>query len=321
MTSIDDDELLSAARTAFQRSSSTEALQQLGYWELLLEIDDPTCLRAVMAMFEAQGRELASSPALGGLVGQPYGERLGRSVLAAAWSRRSSVQAVRHVLVGPVPHGSLLIDTPGAGAVVVDVDQVQLRALDVPGRLVLHEIAAVEGEPEQRLSEADVVQPRQHAVRLGRLALAFEMLGAARAAFDLALAHARDREQFGRPIGGFQAVQHILAWAATDCAALAGAAEHALHFRSNGSVDVGAIVKALAGRNAMAACERSLQVLGAIGFTAEHEHHHFHSRVLALDALLGTRAQLTRELGEAWRTDASDRRIPAIALGIARFAS
>jgi alkylation response protein AidB-like acyl-CoA dehydrogenase len=321
MTSIDTDELLSASRTAFQRSSGADALHQLGYWDLLSDLDDPMCLRAVMATFEAAGSELANSPALNGLVGQPYREVAGRPVRAAVWSRHSSVDTVRHVLVGPVPDGSLSIDTPGAGAVIVEADQVQLRRLDVPGRLVLHEIAAVEGEPEQRLSEAAVAPVREHATRLGRLALAFEMLGAARAALDLAVAHARTREQFGRPIGGFQAVQHILAWAATDCEGLAGAAEHALQFRSDGSVDVCVIVKALAGRNAMATCERALQVLGAIGFTAEHEHHHFHSRVLALDALLGTRADLTRQLGEAWRTDASDRRIPATALGIARFSS
>lgn len=57
------------------------------------------------------------------------------------------------------------------------------------------------------------------------------------------------------------------------------------------------MVKALAGRNGRRACERALQVLGGIGFTAEHGHHHLHSRVLALDALLGTSAQLTDGLG------------------------
>jgi alkylation response protein AidB-like acyl-CoA dehydrogenase len=145
------------------------------------------------------------------------------------------------------------------------------------------------------------------------------MLGAARAAVDLAVEHARNREQFGHAIGSFQAVQHMLAWAATDCEALSASAEHGLLFQSIHSDDIGIVVKALAGRNAMSACERSLQVLGAIGFTAEHDHHHFHSRVLALDALLGTRAQLTREIGALWRSDPTDRRLLATTLQVAHF--
>lgn len=316
MTTTDADDLLAACRTAFQRSSGDEALAQLGYWELLPELEDATSLRALMATFEAQGRELASSRALSGLVGRPYAVVTGAPLPAAVWSRRSGGGMDRQVLVGSVPDGSVLIDTPGDGAVVVNIEQVQLRSLDVPGRVVLHEIVSVDDDRVHRFEEVAVSTPRAKALRLGRLALAFEMLGAARAAVDLAVDHARNREQFGRVIGGFQAVKHILAWAATDCDALASAAEHALEFPTS-SVDISAIVKALAGRNAMAACERSLQVLGAIGFTSEHEHHHFHSRVLAFDALLGSRAELTRQVGEAWRTESSDRRIPATALGIA----
>jgi hypothetical protein len=50
---------------------------------------------------------------------------------------------------------------------------------------------------------------------------------------------------------------------------------------------------------AKALARRALQVFGGIGFTAEHDHHHHHGRVLALDALLGTSAELTHGLG-AW---------------------
>ena len=70
------------------------------------------------------------------------------------------------------------------------------------------------------------------------------------------------------------------------------------------------IAKALAGRNGRRVCERSLQVLGAIGFTAEHDHHHFHSRVLALDSVLGTSTELTRGLGAWLREGRADPEIP-----------
>jgi alkylation response protein AidB-like acyl-CoA dehydrogenase len=71
-------------------------------------------------------------------------------------------------------------------------------------------------------------------------------------------------------------------------------------------VQFDAVIKALAGRNGRRACERALQVLGAIGFTSDHDHHHHHSRVLALDALLGSANQLTPGLGRWLRTTGRD---------------
>jgi alkylation response protein AidB-like acyl-CoA dehydrogenase len=105
--------------------------------------------------------------------------------------------------------------------------------------------------------------------------------------------------QFGQPIGTFQAVRHLLAWAVADCRAVEAVADVARDRDAAVPARYDEIVKALAGRNGKRACERSLQVLGGIGFTAELDHHHFHSRVLALDGLLGTSAELTTALG-AW---------------------
>ena len=114
---------------------------------------------------------------------------------------------------------------------------------------------------------------------------------------DLAVEYAKVREQFGVPIGTFQAVRHILAWGFTDCASAASAAELARDLALDPPERLGEVTKALAGRNARRACQRSLQALGGIGFTQEHDHHLSYSRALALDSLLGTSAQLTRELG------------------------
>ena len=74
------------------------------------------------------------------------------------------------------------------------------------------------------------------------------------------------------------------------------------------------VVKALAGRNGRRACDRALQAFGGIGFTAEHEHHHFHSRVLLLDALLGSSAELTHDLGAWLRRTGADPGYPAAVL-------
>jgi alkylation response protein AidB-like acyl-CoA dehydrogenase len=74
------------------------------------------------------------------------------------------------------------------------------------------------------------------------------------------------------------------------------------------------VAKAIAGRNGRKACERSLQVLGGIGFTTEHEHHHVHSRVLALDVLLGRSSALTHDLGRWLRTEQTDPRFASAIL-------
>jgi alkylation response protein AidB-like acyl-CoA dehydrogenase len=130
----------------------------------------------------------------------------------------------------------------------------------------------------------------------------------------LAVEHAQAREQFGQPIATFQAVRHLLAWATTDCTALERVAAEAVVLDEAAPQRYGDIAKALAGRNGRRACERALQVLGAIGFTAEHTHHHFHSRVLALDSLLGTSADLTHDLGRWLREESGGSQLPTALL-------
>ena len=149
---------------------------------------------------------------------------------------------------------------------------------------------------------------------LGRVASALEMLGAAEGALDLAVEHALHREQFGQAIGRFQAVRHLLARALTDIVAISATTSAALQLGYAAPPRFDEVVKALAGRNARRACEATLQVLGGIGFTAEHRHHHFHSRVLALDSLLGSSADLTHDLGRAFREDGVDPLVPALSL-------
>ena len=112
-------------------------------------------------------------------------------------------------------------DQPGRGVAVVDVDAVELRPVDVPGRSVVHEvevdltahplaIGGGRGRPGPR------AEPLPRSGRPPRR----RSLGAAERAVDLAVEHAGNREQFGKPIGTFQAVRHLLAWAKTDCIAL-----------------------------------------------------------------------------------------------------
>ena len=133
------------------------------------------------------------------------------------------------------------------------------------------------------------------AVVLARLALSYEILGAARTMLSLAREHALDRIQYGRPISKFQAVRHRLAEALV---AIEGADAVVTAAREKPSPELAAMAKALAGRGALTAAGHCQQVLAGIGFTAEHPFHRYFRRVLLLDQLFGSAHSLTVELGD-----------------------
>jgi hypothetical protein len=131
----------------------------------------------------------------------------------------------------------------------------------------------------------------------GRRALGWWLLGTGRAMLALARSHALDRTQFGRPVASFQAVRHRLA---ETLVALEGA-EAAL---SAAGGDLGSLLaKAAAGEAALTASRHCQQVLGGIGFTAEHGLHRHVRRALVLDGLLGSARELTREAGALLRAE------------------
>ncbi len=110
---------------------------------------------------------------------------------------------------------------------------------------------------------------------------------------DLAVGHARDREQFGRPIGGFQAVQHRLADMFATTTAAQSACVAALASLVNDKGDAyhrASVAKAFSARAVRTTGEASLQILGGIGFTDEHVFHLYFKHGLALAAAWGDAA-------------------------------
>jgi Acyl-CoA dehydrogenase, C-terminal domain len=148
--------------------------------------------------------------------------------------------------------------------------------------------------PIHRVAHGDPVP-----VAAGRHALGWWLVGAGSAMLSLARQHALDRSQFGRPIASFQAIRHRLAETlvgieGAEATLLAAAAEpDELSFL---------LAKAAAGQAALTAARHCQQVLGGIGFTAEHELHRHIKRALVLDAMLGSSRELTREAGKALRS-------------------
>jgi hypothetical protein len=135
-----------------------------------------------------------------------------------------------------------------------------------------------------------------------RRAVGWWLVGSARAMLALARQHALDRVQFGRPIASFQAIRHRLA---ETLVAIEGA-EATLNLPGTDNPDLTALLaKAAAGKAALTAAKHCQQVLGGIGFTAEHDLHQQVKRALVLDGLLGSSKELTRKAGAGLRARGS----------------
>jgi len=138
-------------------------------------------------------------------------------------------------------------------------------------------------------------------VRLLVLCLAAaEASGVARWCLDTAVEHARVREQFGRPIGSFQAVKHLCAEmletsesvsvAAWDAAAAVGDDPEQALFAAE-------VAGAVCFDGAVEVAKACIQVLGGIGFTFEHDAHLYLRRAIALRAFVGDTGEYAESLG------------------------
>ncbi|MEQ9242354.1 acyl-CoA dehydrogenase family protein [Roseovarius indicus] len=122
------------------------------------------------------------------------------------------------------------------------------------------------------------------------LALSAETLGAMEATKDLTLAYLQERQQFGRPIGTFQALQHRLADMLTEIeqarSAVLNLAGHLDAPRDTRERHVSA-TKNLVGRVAALVAEEAIQMHGGIGMTQEYELSHHARRLVMADHLFG----------------------------------
>jgi alkylation response protein AidB-like acyl-CoA dehydrogenase len=136
-------------------------------------------------------------------------------------------------------------------------------------------------------------------------ALALEAAGIAQRALEFGVEHARTREQFGRPIGVYQAVAHPLADTYVESELIRSLAYWAAWCVAENEEQTPiavAAAKSYAGDVAVAACERAIQVLGGIGFTWEHPLHSFYKRALWIQAYGGYSREQRAKVA-AWLLD------------------
>ncbi|MEU0498404.1 acyl-CoA dehydrogenase family protein [Mycobacterium sp. NPDC006124] len=182
--------------------------------------------------------------------------------------------------------------------------QATVTLSDAPGRLV--------AGPD----EADRVIT--HALQVGSALLAVEQVGAAQHLLDVAVQYAKERLQFGRPIGSFQAVKHRLADMMVDLEHARSTAYHAVWSLSDGSDDP-ALAASIAQATCSAAFSRiaadAIQTLGGIGFTWEHQAHLYFKRATVDAALLGSAEAHRSRVAEFVLDTASADKAPRVADG------
>jgi alkylation response protein AidB-like acyl-CoA dehydrogenase len=122
------------------------------------------------------------------------------------------------------------------------------------------------------------------------VALAAEQLGGAQRALDMAVAYAKVREQFGRPIGSFQVIKHRCADLLLEVEPLRSAVGYAAAAVAAGSPEVpvlASLVKAYASEVYSHVAGENIQIHGGIGFTWEHDAHLYLKRAKASELFLG----------------------------------
>jgi short-chain 2-methylacyl-CoA dehydrogenase len=137
----------------------------------------------------------------------------------------------------------------------------------------------------------------------GRISVAAMGLGLAQGAYDLAMAYAREREQFGKPIASFQAIQFALADMATEIEAARGLVYRAAWLKDEGRPFAleAAMAKLYTGELSKRVADRALQVHGGYGFMDEYAISRLYRDQKVLEIGEGTnevqRMVIARQLG------------------------
>lgn len=241
------------------------------------------------------GRELLAQVAAGTVVPGWVGVQTAQVVEA-------STHGDSHVLNGRATHvigaewlDHLLVIAQTAGGpalflVLTTSDGVTLtaeRALDPTRQLVS---VSFDDAPATQLSQGVAGAGSLSTVRaeIGIL-LAAEQVGTAQGALDMAVDYAKTRQQFGRPIGSFQSIKHLLADAYVDVATARDAVRYAAWALSADREEpalMAHVTRASVTPRVQRVCASALQVFGGIGYTWEHEAHLFYKRSLSAAHLL-----------------------------------
>ena len=248
-------------------------------------------LRGTMALAEAAG---SIDPASVTAIAEPEGSSYVLHGTKAAVVEAATADEIAVVARRPGTEGD-----DGVGVFVVPRADIGLEAvepLDPTRSLATLTLEGVRVDTARVLGEPGpvTVAAIRRAVELAVTALAVESVGTAQAIFDVTLAYAKEREQFGVPIGSFQAIKHKFA----DMLITLERARATSYFAALTIAEdddrralAASMAKAAAGDCAALLAKEGIQILGGIGYTWEHDMHLYVRRVKSNALLLGSAAQ------------------------------
>ena len=266
-------------------------------------------LRETHVVLEELGRTLTPSPMLGAVLASQAllscGDReacarllpalcTGARIVALAWDDVAVTGTAGDRLTGSARQildleaADILLIADGSTLFEVDCDASGVTRrptspLDLTRRLGVVEL---DGVPARRLAGDPMPGLREVAC----VALSADQVGAASRAFELTVDYAKTREQFGRPIGSFQALQHRLADAHVRVEAARSAswaAAEALVAAAPDATELAAVAKVYCSEALQAIAAEMIQMHGGIAITWEHDAHLYLRRAYASTQLFG----------------------------------
>ncbi len=197
---------------------------------------------------------------------------------------------------GPDGVGLFVVELPQTG-----VEITPMQELDVTRRQYEVRLDKVKVGKDALLGGSPGWMPILVTLCRASTGLAAEQVGGAQRCLDIAVEHAKNRYQFGRPIGSYQAIKHMCADMLVRVEQARSCALHGAHTFDD--FDELPISAALAGAYCSEAYEwvagQTIQVLGGTGFTWEHDIHLYFKRAKASSLLLGDPLYHRRMLADA----------------------
>ncbi|MFF7449400.1 MULTISPECIES: acyl-CoA dehydrogenase family protein [unclassified Streptomyces] len=226
------------------------------------------------------------------------GRRIGALAVALNVAAGGAYKVVRHE--DGTLHGELtgIADAAVADVLLVPADDGGLYAVDASSAVVTPQVSldltrplatvTLDGAPGRLLGDAEPAVRR--ALRSGAGLLASEQLGLADWTLTETVRYLKERKQFNRPVGGFQALKHRLAQLWLEVVHLRAAARNAADaLATDADTDVAvAVAQAYAASVAVHAAEEALQLHAGIGMTWEHPIHLYLKRAKADSIAYGT---------------------------------
>jgi len=273
-------------------------------------------LKEEALLFIELGRFLVSPAVLGSVIGAHLAALAGEKELAASIVSGEKLIAVAVPTYTQKPEitntvsGEFYVFEGRDADLILIADENGLALVEKSSISIFQSMVCMDEKVQMALISLDnistvahVPASKEHIYLRGVLLTAAMLLGIAQATRDRSVAYAKVREQYGKPIGAFQAIKHYCAEMAVKCESVISMLYHAAivlsnpkgAYSENYQFDTLA-VKALASNAAQDNANTAVQIHGGMGFTQEMDIHLFVKRAHVLDQLFGGKRKQLHKL-------------------------